>query len=235
MVQDIRFGERVYVSNSPLVATWLAKFSSKETGRRDFIDLLSLVFRYLFMRVVENEFPRDGLGVTTRMKERLHVTGIKADTNTVVVDILRAGIVPAWEFYKDLLQFLLVPEAVHMHHLVMSRLTDAEGKVMSTSIDDSKAQEPIRPDSIVVFVDPMLATGGTIDTAIGRYKKKYPDTISKFIVVCLIAVPDGINRLLMNHTEVVIYAGRVDRELTPESYILPGAGGVGEILMGTNH
>ena len=90
------------------------------------------------------------------------------------------------------------------------------------------------PDGIaereVLVVDPMLATGGSSAAAISLIKKRGGRKIS---LVCLIAAPEGIEKVHSEHPEVDIFAAALDSHLNEHGYIVPGLGDAGDRLFGT--
>jgi len=83
---------------------------------------------------------------------------------------------------------------------------------------------------LVVVVDPMLATGGSAVAALDFIKEHGGKNI-KFM--CIIAAPEGIEKLAEAHPDVEIYIGNVDRCLNDHAYILPGLGDAGDRIFGT--
>ena len=81
-----------------------------------------------------------------------------------------------------------------------------------------------------VIVDPMLATGGSAVDAVNMLKEKGAQKI-KF--VCILAAPEGLERLVKAHPDVQIYVGQLDRELNDNAYICPGLGDAGDRIFGT--
>jgi len=79
-------------------------------------------------------------------------------------------------------------------------------------------------------LDPMLATGGSAAAAVGSLKKAGATRI-RFL--CLVAAPEGVDRLARDHPDVPIYCAALDRELNALGYILPGLGDAGDRLFGT--
>jgi uracil phosphoribosyltransferase len=51
--------------------------------------------------------------------------------------------------------------------------------------------------------------------------------------MCIIAAPEGIEKLANAHPDIEIYVGNVDRELNENAYILPGLGDAGDRIFGT--
>ncbi len=82
----------------------------------------------------------------------------------------------------------------------------------------------------VFVLDPMLATGGSAVAAIDYIKARGCTNI-KFM--CIIAAPEGIERLKTAHSDVSIFCGAVDERLNEIGYILPGLGDAGDRIFGT--
>ena len=85
-------------------------------------------------------------------------------------------------------------------------------------------------DSIVLVVDPMLATGGSASAAISLLKKRGCKDIR---YVGLVAAPNGVERLQKDHPDVPIYLASLDEKLNEVGYIVPGLGDCGDRLFGT--
>lgn len=79
-------------------------------------------------------------------------------------------------------------------------------------------------------LDPMLATGGSASQAISLIKASGGRQIS---MVCVVAAPEGVEKLEADHPGVPIYCAALDRELNDRKYILPGLGDFGDRLYGT--
>src|SRR6202040_672521 len=90
------------------------------------------------------------------------------------------------------------------------------------------------PDDLVerdvILVDPMLATGNSAVAAISRLKELAARSI-KF--VCLVAAPEGVDKVSSVFPDVPIVAASLDRCLDEHGYILPGLGDAGDRLFGT--
>ena len=84
-------------------------------------------------------------------------------------------------------------------------------------------------DREVILVDPMLATGGSACDAIKMLKE---DGVKKIKFLCLIAAPEGIERLQKEYPEVDIYCGHIDDHLNEIGYIVPGLGDAGDRIFG---
>lgn len=92
-----------------------------------------------------------------------------------------------------------------------------------------KLPDPI-DQRLIAVLDPMLATGGSAVAAVDFIKKSGGKNI-KFL--CIIAAPEGIQRLAEAHPDIEIYVGNVDRCLNENAYICPGLGDAGDRIFGT--
>lgn len=86
------------------------------------------------------------------------------------------------------------------------------------------------PESLVIVTDPMLATGGSASAAITSIKKR---GAKKIILVCLVGVPEGVERIQRDHPDVDITLAALDDHLNEKGYIVPGLGDAGDRLFGT--
>jgi uracil phosphoribosyltransferase len=248
-----RYGPSVHVLDDPAAWTLLARFCDKNTEQPELGRLARMLYEGLAHCVVSAELPRVRLDVPTRMVSSspeavVRSTGIAPMTRVVTVGIARAGTVPSQIVY-ELLNQLLEPACVRQDHLFMSRTTDVSGQVTGVTWHDAKIGRDV-DGRILLFPDPMGATGASMSSAIDHYKHHLEGTPARCIAVHLIVTPEYLRRILKAHPDVQVYALRVDRGLSPPDvlatipgtrwdeerglddhhYIVPGAGGVGEIL-----
>jgi uracil phosphoribosyltransferase len=173
---------------------------------------------------------------------------IDPDVRAVTVNIARAGTLPSQVAY-DLLNTTVDPVLVRQDHIIMSRMIDAKETVVGSNIGGAKIGGDI-DDAIVLFPDPMGATGGSLCTAVSLYKEKVHGTPRRILSLNLIVTPEFLRRVSREHPDVVVYALRLDRGLSPpevfgtipgelwekerglddRQYIVPGGGGFGEIM-----
>jgi uracil phosphoribosyltransferase len=136
----------------------------------------------------------------------------------IVVPILRAGLGMVDGFVRYL------PEA-RIGHLGMYRDESTLKPV------DYYSNLPGTLESSWIFVaDPMLATGGS---AVGALETLKSLGGWRFRFVCIVAAPEGVNRLRDHHPDVTIFAAALDRELNDNGYICPGLGDAGDRIFGT--
>ena len=249
-----RYGEGVRILDDPFLSTELARLCHPDTCQPLIDGILERLYSSLIRIVVSCEFPKSLLRVPTRMiaqTDRGVLTvpnAVDRTTQVVVVDIARAGIVPSLVCFRELTN-ILDPRGVRQDHLVGSRQTDSQGKVIGTAFTGEKIGGPV-DNRYILFPDPMGATGSSFSAA----KKFYESTVGgrpkAWIVMHLIVTPEYIAKVKKDHPDVVIYAFRLDRGLSPEDvlqtipgtfwdrerglddhdYIVPGAGGMGEVI-----
>lgn len=83
----------------------------------------------------------------------------------------------------------------------------------------------------VLLMDPMLATGGSAEQALELLFDAGAEEVAK---ICVVAAPQGVERLIRRFPNVPIYTAALDRDLNPQKFILPGLGDFGDRLYGTN-
>lgn len=206
---------KVHIMDHPLVAHKLTILRDKDTSVKDFRELVSEIGM-----LITYEATRD-LPLTTREVET-PICKTSAPTlkgkKFAVVPILRAGL----GLVEGVLR--MVPGA-RVGHIGLYR--------------NEETLEPVKyfckmPKDVaerdVLIVDPMLATGGSADAAIG-FIKEYGCTNIKMMV--LLAAPEGIERIQKAHPDVDIYCGAVDERLNDKGYIVPGLGDAGDRIFGT--
>lgn len=85
-------------------------------------------------------------------------------------------------------------------------------------------------ERLALIIDPMLATGGSMDATIDLLKKAGCKTIRALV---LVAAPEGVERVQANHPDVDIYTAAIDERLNEHGYIIPGLGDAGDKIFGT--
>ena len=156
--------------------------------------------------------------MTTAPNSAARMTPMIAGKKLAVVPILRAGL----GMVNGILT--LVPSAKVGHiGLCRNEVTHEPEEYYC------KLPHPIDQRTIVV-VDPMLATGGSAVAAVDFIKARGGRNI-KFM--CIIAAPEGVERLMEAHPDVHLYVGHMDRCLNENAYIMPGLGDAGDRIFGT--
>jgi len=205
----------VIVVDHPLVQHKLTKLRDKNTGPKEFRELLFEISSLMLYEVTKN-LPTKEVEVETPLGT---AKGKVLDNKDLaIVPILRAGLVMA----DGMLQIL--PSA-KVGHIGLYRDPETLKPVQYYT----KLPEDIDKREVIV-VDPMLATGGSAVAAISILKAKGVKDI-KF--VCIISAPEGIETLRNSHPDVDIYTAAIDERLNDHGYIIPGLGDAGDRLFGT--
>lgn len=207
--------KQLHIIDHPLVQHKLSILRDKRTSTKDFRDIVSEIgmlmtyeaTRSLPLTLHEIETPICRAKVPTLDGKKF-----------AVVPILRAGL----GLVDGVLH--IVPGA-RVGHIGLYR--------------DETTLEPVKyfcklPKDVasrdILIVDPMLATGGSAEAAIG-FMKEYGCTNIKLMV--LLAAPEGVERICRSHPDVDIYCGALDERLNEHGYIVPGLGDAGDRIFGT--
>lgn len=84
--------------------------------------------------------------------------------------------------------------------------------------------------SVVLMIDPMLATGGSAVAALDLLRRAGARDVR---MICIVAAPEGIALVERHHPEVTIFTPVVDQGLNAHKFIVPGLGDFGDRLYGT--
>ena len=206
---------QLHVINHPMIQHKLTIMRDKETGSKDFRQLLkeiSLLMGY----EVTRDIALDEVNIETPICKMVakQVKGRKL----AIIPILRAGL----GMVEGLLE--LVPVA-RVGHIGLYRNEETHEPVVYYF----KVPEDI-DTRMVIVTDPMLATGGSASDAISMLKQKGCTNIR---LMCLVGVPEGIERVQREHPDVDIYLAAVDDHLNENAYIVPGLGDAGDRIFGT--
>ena len=248
-----RYGAPVHILADPLALNLLANLCRATTLQPEINRLVTELYRALLHVVIAAEFPRRRITVETRMKQFTPAgvwsgEAIATNTPTVCVALARAGLLPSQAAF-DFLNQVLDPTGVRQDHLHLGRTTDADGRVTGAGLHAVKIGGTI-DGAMVLIPDPMGATGSTVTKVLDHYRDAGHGAAAKVIAVHLIITPEYLRHVRLRHPDVTVYALRLDRGLsspeilttipgtrwdeerglTDHHYIVPGAGGLGEIM-----
>lgn len=207
--------ENVYVMDHPLMAHKISRLRDERTGTNEFrrlVEEIAVLMGYEALRDLKTE------KILVKTPLETCETPMIAGKKLAVVPILRAGL----GMTGGLLT--LVPSA-KVGHIGLYR----DHETFEPHEYYCKLPDPIE-ERLIVVLDPMLATGGSASAAV-NFIKKHGGRQIKFM--CIIAAPEGIQRLSREHPDIQIYCGCVDRKLNEEAYICPGLGDAGDRIFGT--
>jgi len=206
---------KVYVFDHPLIQHKVSLMRDKNTGTKDFRELLEEI-SMLMVYEVTRDLPTEEVEIetpicTTKAK-------VLAGKKIGIVPILRAGLGMVDAVAK------LIP-AARVGHIGLYRDPETLKPVEYYCKLPADAQE-----RLLIVVDPMLATGGSAAAAIGFLKERGCTNIR---LMCLIAAPEGVAEVQKQHPDVDIYIGAMDEKLNDHGYIVPGLGDAGDRIFGT--
>jgi uracil phosphoribosyltransferase len=250
---DHGYGPNVHIVADPWSLALLARLGHPDTNTPELHQLLQSCYRVL-LHAASEQLPRRRVDVPTRMaaKEptaRFAGTIIDAESRAVIIDIARAGMVPS-HLFQQMLFDVVHPRQVRVDHVFSDRVTDpVTGAVTGVAFHGSKIGGDV--DGATLFVpDPMGATGRSLLAALDHYDRHVAGTPRKIVVCHLIVTPEYLWRVTRARPHLSVYALRLDRGLSAadvlatrpgdrwsdergldaHDYIVPGAGGIGELL-----
>ena len=206
---------KVCVFDHPLIQHKLSILRNKDTGTKEFRELISEIATLMCYEATR-ELPLMDVKVQTPLA--IADAKIIAGKTLAFVPILRAGL----GMVDGVLQ--LVPGA-KIGHIGLYR--------------DPETKEPVEyycklpadiPERDVFVLDPMLATGGSAIDAVSKIKARNPKSI-KFM--CILAAPEGVEALTKAHPDIEVYCAGLDSHLNEHCYIIPGLGDAGDRIFGT--
>jgi len=180
------------------------------------------VFRRMAVRIslllaaeATRDLPSEAITVKTPLAA---ADGKRVAADVVVVPVLRAGL----GMLDAVLE--LIP-AARVGHIGLQR--DEITAVASQYY--AKLPRGLE-ESVVLMIDPMLATGGSAVAALDLLKRAGARDVR---LICIVAAPEGVALVERSHPRVRIYTPAIDRELNAHKFIVPGLGDFGDRLYGT--
>lgn len=203
----------ITILEHPLAADLLTILRNKETPPPQFRQIAERL-GYLLVAEALSDMATTDLEIETPLEM---TTGTQLRRPVVAVAVLRAGL--------GLLHSVLtlVPDATIGFAGVQRNEETAEPIEYYTKFPELSAAR-------VIILEPMLATGGSLSWAIDKVKENGAKDI---VAVCVVVAPEGAKVIEETHPDVRIVAATLDRELSPQFYIAPGLGDMGDRLFGT--
>lgn len=205
---------KVVILNHPLIDHKMMKIRDKRTGTKEFRESISEVGGLITYEITRDFTTKPKL-IETPICE---TTVYELEKQVVIIPILRAGLGMVDGIHN------IIPTA-KIGHIGLYR----DEETLIPHVYYSKFPKDIN-HSVVLVVDPMLASGGSASKAIDILKEHGATDIR---YVGLVGCPEGIARLQKDHPEVSIYLAALDSHLNELGYIVPGLGDCGDRLFGT--
>lgn len=207
--------ENVTIMDHPLIKHKITRLRDKSTGTNEFRALVEEIGMLMGYEAL-SDLPMKNIEVETPIEKCQ--SPVIAGRKLAVVPILRAGL----GMVEGILD--LVPTA-KIGHIGLYR----DPETHEPHEYYCKLPSPIEERTIVV-TDPMLATGGSACDAI-KLIREHGGRKIKFM--CIIAAPEGLEKLIKTYPDIQIYVGQLDRQLNEDAYICPGLGDAGDRIFGT--
>ncbi|MBO5052093.1 MAG: uracil phosphoribosyltransferase [Clostridia bacterium] len=206
---------KFHLIDHPLIQHKLTIMRKTNTSSKDFRQLLDEISMLMGYEVTR-DLPLEEVEINTPVA-RARVKQI-AGKKLAIIPILRAGL----GMVDGLLN--LVPVA-RVGHIGLYR--DPETHL---PVEYYCKLPPNIHNRLAIVVDPMLATGGSASDALRMLKEK---GCTDLRLMCLVAAPEGVEKVQKDHPDVDIYCAALDECLNDHKYIVPGLGDAGDRLFGT--
>ncbi len=205
----------VHIVDHPLVQHKLTLMRDKKRSTKGFRQLLNEIGMLLAYEVTR-DLPVEMIEVETPLAKTMKPA--IAGKKLVFAPILRAGV----GFLDGMLN--LVPSA-RVAHIGLYR----DPQTLEAIEYYFKAPVDVA-ERLVIVMDPMLATANSAVAAIDRLKRR---GVKDIRFVCLLAAPEGVERLTKAHPDVEVWTAAIDEKLNEHGYIVPGLGDAGDRMFGT--
>lgn len=206
--------KNVFILDNPLVKVNITNMRNKATSEELFRNSVKRISYALAMEI-SRYFDVKEVEVETPLEK---TKGYELTHSIVLVPILRAGLGMMDAFLE------IMPKA-RVGHIGLQRDEETLLPV------DYYYKTPKQLDKAkVILLDPMLATGGSSSAAISYLKKSGAKDI---YFASLISAPEGMNKVVEDHPDVIVFTASLDRELNEKGYIVPGLGDAGDRTFGT--
>ncbi len=211
-------GNGVYVigSDNPLARHVLRVLRDKETGFVEFRRYMRIAGSILAVYSLSDASWEEPKIISPLVAVAVE---LEPEAPVYVVGVLGASL-PLLEGFTEVAPWARIG-------LVAAKRVEEKGGPVRTEV--YYVRLPSRVDGPAFVVDPMLATGGTVEAAVSILKER---GAQKVTVASVIAAMPGIERLRRMHPDVKIYTLAVDPELDDRFFIVPGLGDAGDRALG---
>ncbi len=204
----------LHLLKHPLITHKLTQIRKKETGTKDFREAVEEIAG-LMAYEISRDLPLKDVIIETPIRE---CSTYELATPIVLVPVLRAGL----GMVDGITNLIPIAKVGHVG--------------IYRDPETLKPQEyyaklpPCVAESVVMILDPMLATGGSASATIAYLKTQGARQIR---LVCIVGAPEGVAKIEKDHPDVDIFLSALDEKLNEKGYIVPGLGDAGDRLFGT--
>lgn len=206
--------KNVTVVVHPLIEHSLTILRDKKTGTEEFRRHADVVSKILMIEATKQ------MQLKTKMIETplSEFSGSQLKDDVIVVPVLRAGLA------------MLFPLSGMLPKASVGFIGLERDEKTAIAREYYKKIPEVLSTHIVFVVDPMLATGGSMDDTIAAVKAK---GAKRIVAVSIVSAPEGIARVTKSHPDVPVVTAAIDGKLNEKKYIVPGLGDFGDRYFGT--
>ncbi len=207
--------KNVTILDHPLIQHKLSILRDVKTGAKEFRELIEEITMLVGYEATR-DLPLKEIEIQTPVTKTK--TKVLSGRKLAIIPILRAGL----GMVEGMLSLIPAAKVGHIG-LYRDPVTVQPVEYYCKLPEDISERE-------VIVVDPMLATGGSASDAITMLKKR---GVTDIRMMCIIAAPEGIEKLMTDHPDIQLYCATQDERLNEHSYIVPGLGDAGDRIFGT--
>jgi uracil phosphoribosyltransferase len=213
---------RIYVPDHPLIKHWLAVARDRHTPNVLFKTAMTELGKWLTYEATRYWFPTQEIKIESPIAI-CDGTIINPEVPIAVVPILRAGLA-----LLEGAQGLLPLAATY--HLGLKR----DEETLKPHCYFNALPEVINPNTRIVILEPMLATGGTMMSVMAELTRRGANPAFMRIISVIVA-PPALQELSQKYPELNVYAAIIDEGINNKGYIVPGLGDAGDRAFGTDY
>ena len=211
---------RVFVPPHPLVKHWLGVARDVNTPSALFRTAMTELGRWLTYEAAREWLPTFDTQVETPLAP-CPATFVNPEVPMIIMPILRAGLA----LMEGAQSVLPLASVYHVGYV-------RNEETLEASCYLNKLPDSLAPETLILISEPMLATGGTMMTAMADLVNRgiAPGNVR---VVSIVAAPVALKKLAEAYPELTIYTAMIDEGLNENGYIVPGLGDAGDRTFGT--
>ncbi|MEM2021951.1 MAG: uracil phosphoribosyltransferase [Zestosphaera sp.] len=218
----------VRVLTHPYVQAVLTELRDRSTGQIEFRKSLVRLGRAIGFEIIR-DFELERVTVETPLGVCAEGVKIKDLDRVLIVTVLRA----AWPMTEGLIK--IFPRA--RQGIISARRVEERGmkENMSFDVDVEYVRLPsVSTEDVIIIVDPMVATGSTIETVLKILNKHGKG--KRYIIASAITTPVAIDRIRRAGEDLglnmTMYTAAIDPQINEKGYIVPGLGDAGDRAFG---
>jgi uracil phosphoribosyltransferase len=211
---------RVYVKDHPLIRHWLTVCRDRHTPVPLFRTAIAEISKWMTYEILRDWLPTQTVTIETPIST---VEGqiIDPDFGVAIVPIMRAGL----GLLENCLS--LLPTA-KVYHLGLVR----DEETLQPSCYLNRLPESFAPETHIIILEPMMATGGSIITTLEMLVSRGADP-SMIRILNVICAPPALQKIGQTYPQVQIYSAMIDESVNEQGWIVPGLGDAGDRTYGT--